>query len=87
MGIDVKKENDHVIIRHQFTKIEIPVSDIMEVSLDDTYGGEPKEAIRVGTPYGTTDRIVIKTKTSHYILYTSNYAAVMKRLNSFIKGS
>ncbi|PKG23123.1 SunI/YnzG family protein [Niallia nealsonii] len=86
IGIDAKKENDNVVIRHQFTKIEIPVLDITEVKLDDTYGGEPKEAIRVGIPYGTTDRIAIKTKNSSYILYTTNYVAVMNKLNSFIKG-
>ncbi|GKU82605.1 hypothetical protein [Niallia sp. NCCP-28] len=87
IGIDVKRENDNVVIRHQFTKIEIPVSDIREVKLDDTYGGESNEAIRVGTPYGTTDRIAVETKNSSYILYTTNYVAVMNKLNLFIKGN
>ncbi|MGD8190916.1 hypothetical protein ACQCN2_13140 [Brevibacillus ginsengisoli] len=80
LGIDVTKSNDKVIIKWQLSKVEIPIHDIIDVRLDDTYGGEEKEAIRIGTPYGTTDRVVIETKTKTYILYTTNYYSIMHKL-------
>ena len=40
----------------------IPIFDIEGISLDNTYAGEEKNAIRIGTPFATTDRVVIKTK-------------------------
>ncbi|MEI2666264.1 hypothetical protein V8G47_16715 [Rossellomorea sp. LJF3] len=58
-------------MKYQLTKIEIPLSDIKDVVNDDTYGGEEKSALRIGTPYGHTDRVVIKTKKGTYILFTS----------------
>lgn len=55
LGISVQESNDTFIIKWQLSKVEIPVADILDECLDDTYGGEEKEAIRIGTPYGTTD--------------------------------
>lgn len=82
IGIDVRKIDDKIIIRWQFSKIEIPISDILKVSLDDTYGGKEREAIRIGTPSGTTDRVVIHTKKNTYILYTSNYISIKNKILS-----
>lgn len=82
LGISVKKSNDIVIIKWQLSKVEIPVADILDVCLDDTYGGEEKEAIRIGTPYGTTDRVVIKTKIKTYILYTTNPSTIKNKILS-----
>ncbi|USK93254.1 SunI/YnzG family protein [Rossellomorea marisflavi] len=63
----------HILrIKWQFSTIDIPVSDITDVTLDDTYAGEEKRAIRLGLPYGHTDRVVIKTTNETYLLYTSN---------------
>ncbi|KML03017.1 PH domain-containing protein [Rossellomorea marisflavi] len=63
----------HILrIKWQFSTIDIPVSDITDVTLDDTYAGEEKRAIRLGFPYGHTDRVVIKTTNETYLLYTSN---------------
>ncbi|MEW5571366.1 SunI/YnzG family protein [Rossellomorea marisflavi] len=42
------------------------------MSVDKTYAGEEKRAIRLGFPYGHTDRVVIKTRSETYLLYTSN---------------
>ncbi|PSL32968.1 hypothetical protein B0H99_11078 [Planomicrobium soli] len=81
-GINVKKSNDIVTIKWQLSKVEIPASDIIDVSLDDTYGGEDKKAFRIGTPYGTTDRVVIKTKTQTYILYTTNPTSIKNKILS-----
>lgn len=81
-GINVKKTNDTVIIKWQLSKIDIPASDILDVSLDDTYAGEEKAAIRIGTPYGTTDRVVIKTKTETYILYTTKPTSIKNEILS-----
>ncbi|SDN88933.1 hypothetical protein [Bacillus sp. OK048] len=69
--INVEKLNDKLIIKWQLTKIEIPISDILEVTQDDTYGGGAKDSIRIGFPYGTADRIVIRTKSDTYVLFTS----------------
>ncbi|WP_046227325.1 SunI/YnzG family protein [Paenibacillus dauci] len=87
LGIDVKKVDDDIIIRHQFTKLVIPVADIISVSLDDTYGGKETNAIRIGAPYGTTDRVAIQTKTNNYILFTTNYTKIMNTINSAIENN
>ena len=84
-GIFVKKVNSDVVIRWLLTKVTIPISDILAVTTDDTYGGKEKQAIRLGTPYGTTDRLVIVTKENTYILFTTNYTSIQKKLNSYIQ--
>lgn len=83
--IFIKKVNSDVVIRWLLTKTTIPLSDILTVTTDDTYGGKEKQAIRIGMPYGTTDRVVIITKKSTYILFTTNYLSIQKKLNSYIK--
>ncbi|WP_142829699.1 SunI/YnzG family protein [Planococcus soli] len=82
--IFVKKVNSDIVIRWLLTKITIPISDILAVTIDDTYGGKEKQAIRIGRPYGTTDRVVIVTRESTYILFTTNYLSIQKKLNSYI---
>ena len=72
------------MIRWLLTKITIPITDILIVTTDDTYGGEEKQAIRIGMPYGTTDRVVIITNKNTYILFTTNYISIQKKLNSYI---
>ena len=42
LGINVKKENNHIVITWQLTKVEIPISDIEGISLDNTYAGKDK---------------------------------------------
>ncbi|MBD8071420.1 hypothetical protein [Bacillus sp. PS06] len=76
--VSVEKVEDKVIIKWQLSKIEIPISEIVEITEDDTYGGQVKDAIRIGLPYGTADRVVIKTKSDTYILYTSIDAIKLK---------
>ncbi|MED1865387.1 hypothetical protein P4V41_18115 [Fictibacillus nanhaiensis] len=80
--VSVKKVDNHFIIRWQLLRVEIPANDIVKVGLDDTYGGDEKEAIRIGIPYGTTDRVVIQTKKQTYILFTSNPSAIMTKLSA-----
>ncbi|WPP41351.1 hypothetical protein SK066_22825 [Paenibacillus hunanensis] len=87
LGLDVKKVDQDIIIKYQLSKIVIPVADIVSVSLDDTYGGKEADAIRIGTPYGTTDRVAIQTKTQNYILFTTNYTQIMNTINSAIEVS
>ena len=82
--IFVKKVNSDIVIRWLLTKTTIPISDILAITTDDTYGGKEKQAIRIGTPYGTTDRVVIITKENTYILFTTNYISIQKKLNSYI---
>lgn len=82
--IFVKKVNSDIVIRWLLSKTTIPISDILTVSSDDTYGGKEKQAIRIGMPYGTTDRVVITTKESTYILFTTNYISIEEKLNSYL---
>ncbi|MBD7963451.1 MULTISPECIES: hypothetical protein [Bacillales] len=80
--VSVKKIDNNFIIRWQLLRVEIPADDILNVGLDDTYGGDDKEAIRIGFPYGMTDRVFIETKKQTYILFTSNPSAIMKKLSA-----
>ncbi|PXW92115.1 hypothetical protein DES38_103131 [Streptohalobacillus salinus] len=82
LGIQVKKSAGLVTIRWQLSKIEINEADIIDVSSGDSYGGDDKQATRIGTPYGTTDRVVIKTKQDTYILYTSDYQAIKQTIEA-----
>lgn len=71
-GIKVQQVKNQLIVRWQLSKIEIPIADIKAVTLDDTYGGSETSAIRIGTAYGTSERILIRTTKQSYILFTSN---------------
>ncbi|MEC1688749.1 SunI/YnzG family protein [Bacillus mojavensis] len=82
LGIKVEKSNDNLIINWQLSKIEIPIKEISDVFLDQNYGGEEKSAVRIGLPYGSTDRIVIKTANNTYILFTTNAASLMNKIVS-----
>ncbi|PMC33664.1 hypothetical protein CJ195_27395 [Bacillus sp. UMB0899] len=62
--------------------MEILSSDVLEVTLDDTYGGKERNAIRTGTPNGATDRVVIKTKKRSFNLYTTNYISIKNKILS-----
>ncbi|PDY44658.1 SunI/YnzG family protein [Bacillus pseudomycoides] len=82
LGINVKKTEKELIIKWQFTKINIPLKEIVEITEDDTYAGEKSNAIRIGSPYGTTNRILIKTQTQDYILFTTNKSKILNEINS-----
>ncbi|UPG83348.1 PH domain-containing protein [Bacillus subtilis] len=82
LGINVKKSNENLIINWQLSKIEIPIKEINDVFLDPNYGGEEKNAVRIGFPYGSTDRVVIKTANNTYILFTTNAASIMSKIVS-----
>ncbi|KAA0956367.1 hypothetical protein FQ085_12730 [Planococcus sp. ANT_H30] len=82
--IFVIKVNSDIVIKWLFSKVTIPIADIVAISTDDTYGGKEKQAIRLGMPYGTTDRVVIITKENIYILFTTNYVSIQKKLNAYI---
>ncbi|AIQ49937.1 hypothetical protein R70723_31705 [Paenibacillus sp. FSL R7-0273] len=85
LGIKMNREDDNLIIRWQLTKIEIPVTDITEVTLDDTYGGSDKDAIRIGTPYGTTGRVLIRSKQRSYLLFTSDAEVIKEKAEQLLK--
>jgi len=80
--ISVQKINDNLIIKWQLAHFTIPLEDILEVTEDDTYGGKEANAIRIGPPYGTTDRIFIKTNSKNYLLFTSNASAILNEIRS-----
>ncbi|MFT4400659.1 hypothetical protein ABZM97_10685 [Bacillus vallismortis] len=77
LGINVEKTNENLIINWQLSKIEIPIK---EINVDPNYGGEEKSAVRIGFPYGSTDRVVIKTVNNTYILCTTNAASIMSKI-------
>ncbi|WP_433942938.1 hypothetical protein [Paenibacillus sp. SN-8-1] len=85
VGINVKKLEDHLLIQWQMSSTEIPLSEIKDVFYDDTYAGEGRDAVRIGTPYGTTDRVVISTNTKPYILFTTNGNTIINKIKSYIK--
>ncbi|MDM5301918.1 hypothetical protein QUF44_09950 [Bacillus subtilis] len=80
LGINVEKTNENLIINWKLSKIEIPIREINDVFLDPNYGGEEKSAVRIGFPYGSTDRVVIKTANNTYILFTTNAASIMNKI-------
>ncbi|QJC96441.1 YnzG [Bacillus mojavensis] len=80
LGIKVEKSNENLIIHWQLSKVEIPIREINDVFLDPYYGGEEKRAVRIGFPYGSTDRVVIKTANSTYILFTTHAAKIMNKI-------
>ncbi|KYG33629.1 SunI/YnzG family protein [Priestia endophytica] len=83
--IDVKRTKEELIVKWQLAKFNIALEDIIEVTDDDTYGGKDIDAIRIGSPYGTTDRIFIKTKKENYILFTTNKSTLLKEINSYFQ--
>ncbi|CAN7518671.1 SunI/YnzG family protein [Rossellomorea sp. LjRoot5] len=86
MEVKVLRNNENLRIKWQLSQIDIPLSEIKDVTMDDTYGGEDKKAIRIGLPYGHTDRVVIKTRSETYILYTSN-DGLKDKILSFMEAS
>ncbi|WP_458859887.1 SunI/YnzG family protein, partial [Bacillus pacificus] len=50
---------------------------------DNTYAGvEEKSVIRIGTAYGTTDRILIKTVKQNYLLFTTNRVSILNKIKA-----
>jgi Bacterial PH domain len=86
MEVKVSRNNENLRIKWQLSQIDIPLSEIKDVTMDDTYGGEDQKAIRIGLPYGHTDRIVIKTHSETYILFTSN-GGLKNKILSFMEAS
>lgn len=82
-GIKISKSNRDLVIKWQLSKTVIPIKEINHIKLDDTYGGEDKTATKIGTPYGTTNRIVIQTNERNYILFTTNVHTLLKQLEKY----
>lgn len=78
LGIKVQQVENKLIIRWQLSKVEIPISDIKAVTLDDTYGGSEPSAVRIRAAYGASETILIRTTNQSYILFTSNEALYPK---------
>ncbi|HLR41267.1 MAG TPA: hypothetical protein VK091_06280 [Virgibacillus sp.] len=84
--IKVTKQGESIAIKWLLGKIKIPVSEIIDVTYDESYAGESKTAVRIGYPYGTTDRILIKTVKTNYIIYTS-IGSIKEKILSLINRS
>ncbi|MBY0202283.1 hypothetical protein SAMN05720606_111175 [Paenibacillus polysaccharolyticus] len=87
--VNVKQVDDQLIIRWQFTKIEIPISQITSVTLDNTYGGSEPSAVRIGYAR-STERILIRTTHQSYILFTSSenmYPAIQAMVSPSVTSS
>ncbi|MGE7726136.1 hypothetical protein [Bacillus cereus] len=83
LGINVKKTNEELIISWQLAEITIPLRDVIEVTEDATYAGvEEVDVIRIGTSYGTTDRILIKTVKQNHVLFTTNKVAILNAIHA-----
>ncbi|VXC90355.1 conserved hypothetical protein [Bacillus mycoides] len=56
---------------------------MIEVTEDATYAGvEEPSAIRIGTAYGTTDRILIRTVKQNYVLFTTNKVSILNAIHA-----
>ncbi|MFD2923138.1 hypothetical protein [Halobacillus naozhouensis] len=84
IGIKVKESNENIIVSWQLSKVEIPKNETIEVISDETYGGEEQTAMRIGYPYATTERVVIKTSKQNYILFT-NDTSIKNKIDRMIK--
>ncbi|MGX5476212.1 SunI/YnzG family protein [Bacillus thuringiensis] len=83
LGINVKKTNEELIISWQLAEITIPLRDVIKITEDATYAGvEEVDVIRIGTAYGTTDRILIKTVKQNYVLFTTNKFAILNAIHA-----
>ncbi|WP_368907262.1 SunI/YnzG family protein [Bacillus wiedmannii] len=83
LGIDVKKTKEKLIISWQFAEVTIPLRDMIEVTEDATYAGvEEPSAIRIGTAYGATDRILIRTVKQNYVLFTTNKVSILNVIHA-----
>ncbi|WJE17206.1 hypothetical protein QRD89_07620 [Halobacillus sp. ACCC02827] len=78
--VRVKHTGSTIKIRWQFFKVDIPAEDILDIYQDETYGGGPADAVRIGFPSATTDRIVMKTTKETYILFTTSPATILATL-------
>lgn len=79
----MSKTDKELIISWQLAEVQIPLSEIIEVTEDETYAGvEEENVIRIGTAYATTDRILIKTVKQNYLLFTTNRVAVLNKINA-----
>ncbi|WP_280771185.1 hypothetical protein [Salipaludibacillus daqingensis] len=83
--IDVSTSRSHLIIQWQLSNIKVPIKEITEISHDDSYGGVNQPGIRIGTPSDSTDRLVIKTPSRNFILFTSKGPQLENKLNSIMK--
>ncbi|KGX86503.1 SunI/YnzG family protein [Pontibacillus litoralis] len=70
--ISVESLSDDLIIKWNGQQFVIPKVDIKKVEADNTYDGhEVPEAITIGFPYSTSDRVRITTDDNVYLLFTS----------------
>ncbi|MFU2200831.1 hypothetical protein [Bacillus subtilis] len=85
LGINVEKSNENLIINWQLSKIEIPIKEINDVFLDPNYGGEEKSAVRIGFPYGSTDRCRRQVKIYIFCLFAFYTSAENTLFRCFIR--
>ncbi|KPB03802.1 PH domain-containing protein [Bacillus sp. CHD6a] len=83
MEVKITKSGEDLIIKWQFSTINVPLSSIILVENDPTYSGTDKHALRVGFPSGHTDRVVIHTKSDTYLIFTSN-GGLRDKIRSYI---
>ncbi|WP_445662326.1 SunI/YnzG family protein [Bacillus sp. FSL W8-1127] len=67
------------MITWQLTKVESPFPTSKGYHLITRTPGK----IRIGTPFATTDRVVIKTKKETYILFTTNSNDILNKIQSY----
>ncbi|WP_323703946.1 hypothetical protein [Mammaliicoccus sp. Dog046] len=74
MAMRVSKDNNQVHIQWRVADITIPNNDIKEVKEDQEIHALSKEdqdhVVRIGSTFGKTNRVIIKTDEKEYIIYT-----------------
>lgn len=85
INIEIENLNDNIVISWQLANMKIPVSDIIDLRLNDTYEKEEQGAIRIGNRQKEADRLVIKTISYTYIIFSPNGRLMKEKINSFLK--
>lgn len=85
IGLRVKEKDGMVVLKWMLSEVKIPKAHILEVVSDETYGGKDIQALRMGFPYATTERYLLKTTEQNYLLYTGDHH-LKKRIEEMVKG-
>ncbi|MBA2176276.1 hypothetical protein H0266_15365 [Halobacillus locisalis] len=84
--VDIKKKDDHLRIKWQLSKIDIPLDEIKDIIEDEQHEGLERTGFQIGQPFRSTHRVVIHTAAETYVLHTSK-AGTKSQILSYMNES
>ncbi|PEE40963.1 SunI/YnzG family protein [Bacillus pseudomycoides] len=78
--IKVTKTHEQLTIEWQTAEINILLEDIVEIIEDNDYVPEKKRLVKIGTQSSESDRILIRTTTLDYALFTINKISLSNKI-------